>query len=48
METPELDAGATGIVTLRPDAAVLGAAGHPLPAPPVPTRAHARFLLRER
>lgn len=43
METWEPDAGATGIVTLCPDAAVLGAAGHP----PVPTGAHSHFLLRE-
>lgn len=43
METPEIDAGATGIVTLCPDAAVLGAAGHP----PVPIGAHPHFLLRE-
>lgn len=48
METPEPDAGATGIVTLCPDAAVLEAAGHPQPTPPVPTWAHARFFLRER
>lgn len=47
METPELDAGATGIVTLCPDAAVLGAAGRPLPTSPPPPGAHAHFLLRE-